>query len=116
MKKIFSVLVIFMISANLSVLASATDSVTAGAKQSVFSTVLETITGKIKTPSNPIAANMVNNVKLNAYKKQLELKQQELQEVDSSSAIFFVKWYKKYTINNKINEIQNQINELENHG
>ena len=91
----------------------ASDTITAGMKQSVFATILETITGKINTPSNSVASGMVNNVKLTAYKKQLELKRQELQEVESSSAICFVKWYKKYTITKKMNEIQNQIDELE---
>ena len=64
--------------------------------------------------SNPLTEGVVNNVKLVAYKKQLELKKQELEELEASSTLGIIKWFRRRTINSQIEEIQKEISALEN--
>lgn len=83
-------------------------------KNILFSNVLEKAANKIDTTNaDPITTAIVNKAKVNALKKQLELQQQELAEVESSSDFFLIKWYRKKQINDKIADIEEQIRVLE---
>lgn len=79
-----------------------------------YSNAIEQAVDKIDTTnSDPITAAIVNKAKINALKKQLELQQQELADVEASSDFFLIKWYRKKQINDKIADIEEQIRVLE---
>ena len=79
-----------------------------------YSNAIDKAVDKIDTTnSDPITAAIVNKAKVNALKKQLELQQQELADIESGSDFFLIKWYRKKQVNEKISDIEEQIRVLE---
>lgn len=62
---------------------------------------------------DPLTTKINNRAKVLELKKELELQQQKLAEIESDSKVTFVERFKKKRIEAKIKDIKNQIKELE---
>ncbi len=115
MRKIIiaAVFIAFLSVPGQSIAAVDTATTTPTVTQTIFSNVMDSAVNVLTNAANSLKTGVTNSVKLLAYKKQLELKQQELADVDKSTDFFIVKWCKKIRIRREIRDLERQIRELE---
>jgi hypothetical protein len=109
MKKVLFLLVATIITFNANASFGATTTTTTSTAQTIVNDLKDAIVNDVKSS---VTTN-VNSVKLASYKTQLEQKQKELAEVEESSSFALVKYYKKYTLTNKISELEANIKAIE---
>ena len=81
--------------------------------ESATSTVLNDIKNAVVKDISDTVTTNVNNVKLAAYKAQLEQKKKELQELENSSTFFIIKYFKEISLRAKISDLEMKIKEIE---
>ena len=109
MKKTLLLLFSALIIATGASFAASTTSETAGILNSLKNAVIQDVTNTVTAS----ATSAINQVKLINYKNQLAQKQQELKDLEASNTNAFIKIFKRYSINKKIKELENNIAELE---
>ena len=108
MKKYLLILFTALFIAQGSVFADTT-SEAANLLNSLKNAVVQDVKNTVSTTLN----KGVNVIKIANYKSQLEQKKQELKELEESNTNFFVKFFKRISINRQINQLEADIKTLE---
>ena len=109
MKKVLLFLFGALIIAQGASYAASGTSETASILNSLKNAVIKDVSDAVTTT----ATGAINQVKLINCKNQLAQKKQELKDLEASNTNAIIKFFKRYSINKKIRELEAEIAELE---